>query len=338
MNSLARALCTWMVAAWAVLVSPGLHAQPTVELAPSDALACLTPNAAQRGAIEFPFDAWKTGRDGEVKVRAMFDSADGAPELRVLTSEGGAEFEAAVKAAMKQWRVPCLRPGQRATLEQVVAFKSSLGKAYTLPARDAAEALELAALRCMAHLRGEKTPDYPSDALRQGVQGNVLARVRVTGPDREPEVVVSARPQARSLARSVREWLKDVRMPCLSGEHINSIYTFKFVFEGDNFGLKPMTLTQFLPGVKGIRSTPLQLDTTAMGCPFSLRWQFRRPFADNGVHDLDTTPRPEREPLFAWLRQVELNLSEEALDAVYGDNTILTVPCLKINLNPKEKT
>jgi hypothetical protein len=339
MNRLARALRTLVVAAWAVVVAPSLHAQ-TVTLAPSEALNCLTPDAARRSQIEFPFGVWKEGKGGRVKVQAVFVEPDAPPSIQVLGHEGDEALVDAVKAAVRQWRVPCLSAGERATLQQEVVFNSSLGKFFVPPVRDAAEVLKQEALKCLAYPAGERTPAYPMAALRYETQGFVLARATFSAPDRAPQVEVSARPGAQVLARAVEGWLKGVRMPCLTGERISTYMTFKFRLDGNDFGLKPTTLQRLLPAVKGIRSTPLQLDTSAMGCPFNVQWQYMRPFAPNGIYLMEADPATalEREPLFAWLRQVELDLPGATMDAVFGDTTTLTVPCLKINLNPKEKS
>jgi hypothetical protein len=45
---------------------------------------------------------------------------------------------------------------------------------------------------------------------------------------------------------------------------------------------------------------------------------------------------PARRELTEWLRESELDLPKRSLDAVFGDETTITVPCIKIDLKRKE--
>ena len=49
-----------------------------------------------------------------------------------------------------------------------------------------------------------------------------------------------------------------------------------------------------------------------------------------GTHD------PSRRPFLDWLRQSVLELPEPTLDSVFADTARFTVPCMKINLQPKD--
>ena len=334
MKCLARALAAWVVLAWAVA---GPAAARTVGLAPSAALACLTPAAAQRGEPEFSFEAWKEGQKVSVTVVLEFTEPDSAPEVTLLKQEGGEAFVAAVKAHVQRWRVPCLKAGAVASLQQAFHFDPDANLVHADATKHLADPVRRQALDCMMHLSGRKSPPYPPAALQGNVQGFVLAKLGFSAPDQPPQVEVHARPGATLLKEAILDWATGLRLPCLSGERIDTVSTYKFHFEGDRYGLRPLTLPGLLPSVTGIKTATLQLDTEAMGCPFVVSWQYRRPAMDNLVVETEKS-LPERAALLAWLRQIDLNLPSAALDAAFGDKTLITVPCLKINLNPKEKT
>jgi len=75
-----------------------------LELVPSPALRCLTPDAKGSAQPEYPFLAWKDGLPGRVRVELIFTTRDLEPEVRVLSSEGGSSFADAVKAHVRGFR------------------------------------------------------------------------------------------------------------------------------------------------------------------------------------------------------------------------------------------
>lgn len=329
------ALALGLVAAQPVWAQGGVQAT----LAPSAAVACLQPAAAQRGVPAFPFEAWKGGERGEVVVRLEFGGPDFPPRVRVLKQDGPDEFVFAVKSHVASWRVPCLPAGERATLEQTFSFDSSLRQSRLSAPVDAADATRRAAMKCLSHVSGGLSFDYPQKALNEGVQGQVLAALKFTSPDQPPEVRrVAARPAAETLRVAVERQAAGLRMPCLTGEHVEMVLTYQFVFESagrmTRAGLKPLTLQQLLPAVRGIRTATLQLDTRDMGCPFDVTWQYRKPDFDNEVTETGAT-LAVREPMLSWFKGIELELPAAALDAVYGDTTTITVPCVQVDLKPQ---
>lgn len=309
-----------------------------VTLAPSAAVECLTPPLERRGDIEYPFAELKHGEKGRVKIEARFTVPEGPPELTVLESEGGETFVSAVKSFMRSWRVPCLPPGGGdARLVQEYVFKPDDRKVSWGGPVDADDDARRAQLDCLRHESGGKIPPYPMAALREQTQGRVLATLRFEAPDRPPVVQTYARKSARLLQSTIDAWAQGYRMPCLQGKPVATNVVFIYRLEGDAWGFKPLTLVSLLSQVKGIREQTLVLDTSTMGCPFDLKLFYYKPFLKNKVGMIGDAD-PARAPLLRYLEGIELDLRDRALDSVFADSTTVSVPCIKIDLNPKEKS
>lgn len=306
-----------------------------VELARSPALECLQPAGADRSAPEYPFDEWKAQEPGRVKVQLEFTAPGRAPEVTTLEREGSVNFDRSVREHVKSWRVPCMEPDRPVRLIKEYVFKKDDRVVGSPPTIDAADVLRREASACLAHVSGNKVPNYPALALDNQEVGRVHSVMRFRSPSDPPEVKTYARRSAGRLDAHIRRWAEGYRLPCLSGETVTLSATFTFIFSNDpRFGLKPLTLRQLLPAVKGIRQRQLTLDTSTMGCPFDVQFTYLRPMLHNLAGAVGDW-RPERAPLLDFLREVELDLPENSLDAVYADNTTITVPCLKIDLKPQ---
>lgn len=324
-----------LLALWAA--STG--AQQTT-LAPSPEVSCLTPAAAERGEPEYPFREYKSAAPGRVKATATFEGNDLLPwpAVRIDSQEGDDAFVAEVKAHLRTLRMPCLKRGAKATLQYDFVFVPGSGEVFWGAPVDLADEARRQLVKCVASQPGHEKMSYPNNALNSNIQGRVWASIRFDAPDRPPQVVLHSRPKASVLAREVELWLAQRRMPCLpAGEVIAASQTFDFVIEGGAYGFKPMTLTQYLGNVKDIGKRRLTLDTRTMGCPFQLKVVYRQPDAPNVVGEVGE-PNPARKPLLDLLAASSLDMRNEALDAVYADTADITVPCIKIDLKPPEKT
>ena len=323
------ALCAWA----------GTAAAQTVTLEPSTAQRCMKPVAGAQIEPEYPFLALKLKKPGRVKVELEFTGPSLRPAVKVLESEGGDvdDFESAVRDHVNNLRVPCMRPDEGPVrLVQEFVFQPDQRQVHWSEAIDRDAAARLEVLKCMRDLSGETKPEFPLAARRQGISGRVLLRLRFDVADRAPAVEVFARPGAAILARGVEKWAHGNRLPCHTGAPITSIWTYKFSFEGDSpSGFMPATLVSLLPAMRDIGKQTVQFDTTTMSCPFDLRWQYRKPQLANAVGEVGNSV-PARRPLIEWLAGVELDLPVSLLDSVYGDTTTVTVPCVKIDLKPKE--
>jgi hypothetical protein len=309
-----------------------------VEALPSAASRCLQPRADARGEPEYPFAAWKNNEKGRVKVELEFTIPDGRPRVQVLEREGPSSLVDAVESHLRSYRVPCLTAAETpARLQIEFVFRPDDRRVLWAQPLDADAAERGKSLACVRHASGDKAPAYPLAALRAELQGRVLAKLRFVAPDQPPVAEIHARPSARPLADAVERWVAGYRMPCLEGSPAEGLWSFVYRLEGDAFGLKPLDLLQFMGSVVGIDKQHVNVDTTAMGCPFDLRLSYRQPVMPNGVGEIGSRD-PARRPLIEWLQAARLNLSRRAEDAVFADSTTINVPCAKIDLKPKEKS
>ena len=333
-----------LVLAGLLLAACGAMAQPAV-VEPSAALQCLMPPAAQRGAPVFPFEAFKQGMSGQVKVRLRFTGPDLAPGVTVLSQVGDDSFLDAVRAHVATLRVPC-HDGQRAAAELDIDFVFRAGDATPVaPAVpvDPAQADHDRQAACLTRTDGTAFPDYPLRALKEGVEGRVLVQMRFDAPDKPPVVRVlprvggdgagSQNHPTRHFVEPLRTWAAGYRLPCLQGEPLT--ITTSYLFRSEKvFGFKPgLSLREVLPMVRGIGQQRLQFDFTQMGCPFDVSLSYRQPNLPNAVR-APIGSSPAHAAFADWLRQMQLDLPAAALDTVYGDDLQFTVPCLKIDLNP----
>jgi len=324
-----------LLALWAACAS----AQQTT-LAPSAGVACLTPPAAERGTPDYPVALYQSGTPGRVKASATFDGSDllPGPSIRIGLQEGDDAFVDSVKKHLRTLRMPCLKRGGKATLEYDFVFVPSSRDVLWGGPVDAGDGGRRKLLDCVVSTPGNETPKFPLSARSNNVKGRVWASIRFDARDHPPQVVVHHRPRTGVLAREVELWLAERRMPCHPGdEPIMATQTFFFTMEGDTYGFRPLSLTQYLGSVKDVSRQPLKIDTTTMGCPFDLKLVYRQPDAPNAVGEVGES-NPARKPLIDLLAASTLDLRNESLDAVYADTADITVPCIKIDLKPPEKT
>lgn len=308
-----------------------------VTLEPSAAVRCLTPSRAERGQPEYPFEAWKFGRGGHLKIELVFQAPDRAPEFKVLSDAADPSFAAELRSYVQRFRVPCMKPDEApVTLTQEYVFQpEERFVAQGLPA-DPRDLERLNMIGCVTHVSGQRRPVYPTSAMDADLQGRVLAWLRFTAPDAPPEASIHARRYARVLADAVETWVRGYRMPCHRGGLVEYAIHFEFRMQGGGaYGFKPLRLQQFMGSVRNIGLQRLAFDTTRMGCPFDLWLTYRQPELPNVVVEKGPGD-PTRAELISWLRESVLDLPKRSLDAVFLDETVITVPCLKIDLKPKE--
>lgn len=333
MKSMERVLLA--VALWA----PVWVLAQQVTLEPSAAARCLTPGPGQRGDPEYPFVAFKAGEKGRVKVALEFIAGTAKPKVNVLEQEGGDSFVEAVRKHVATFRVPCLgETAPPAQLHFEYVFQPDGRKVVWDSPVDPKDASRAALSRCVTHVSGEREPEYPRRALQDQVQGRVLARARYTAPDKAPEVEVFSRLSANVLAHAIEDWVKGLRMPCYAGEPVSFTTTYIFRMDGEAYGFNPgLSFRQLLPLVKGVNEQSIEFDTTQMACPFDVNLLYRQPDMSNKVGQVGEAVAARR-PLLDWLATMQLDLPKRTMDAVYGDTLKFTVPCIKLNLQPKEKT
>jgi hypothetical protein len=309
-------------------------------LAPSPAVQCLTPSPSEGGVPEFPFGPWKRGERGRVLAEFVFSGPDLAPAVTIVESEGDPELVAAVKTHARRLRVPCMAPGDELVrLRQDFAFEPDRRSAIFGRPVDLEDAARRVQMRCMARPSGSPAPEYPRWARRENVQGNVVAQLRFIGPDLPPEVKTHTvgRSMGR-LAQDIEPWLAQMRMPCHAGRGpVTTLLTLVFRLESDVAGFRDLTFGQFLGLIKGLDTMSVDFDTREMGCPFDIQLHYLQPLLPNSVGQVGSV-NPRREPLLDWLSTLVLDLNARQLEAAFGDRAKLTVPCGKLQLNPKEKS
>ncbi len=330
-----RAGLIGLVALALAALAPGAQAQQVSESV-SPAARCLVVEAGKPEEPEYPNDKLKSGQGGSTQVLLVFTAPDAAPSVQVLehTDEPYAE---AVRQHARHLRVPCMsRSEAPVRLLRDYRFRPDDRKVHWFSARDATAAEDAKLLNCRTHVDGQERPVYPLRARELGIQGRVVAELRFDAADRPPTVKLHARSNARSLTQGVGHWLHGLRLPCHPGRPVHTDFTFIFTFEGEgDYGFRQPTFRQLLGTTAGITKMRLNFDTRAMGCPFDIRFSYRQPYLRNEVGQVGD-PDPARRPLLEWLETIQFDVSAALLDAVYGDTVTVTVPCILIDLKPKE--
>jgi hypothetical protein len=305
-----------------------------VELAPSAVAACLNAPPDEAGQPEYPFVAYKAGTPGRVLVELHFTGADLRPAVTVLNRDGDSSFEDAVREHVRRLRVPCLPAGQQARLRQEYVFQADGRPVFWGPAMDTADTARATMLGCMKHLSGKPHPGYPPELLRRGMQGRVLALMRFTSDDQAPQVKVLTPRSSRALGDLIEEWVQGYRLPCHTGEPIDTTVVFIFGIEGEAYGFKPLSLLEFAARAKNLKTEGLQFDTRNMGCPFDVKLHYQRPFLANRV-GVQGVADVRRQPLVNWLVRAELDLPPRQADSVFSDIADIHVPCADFAIPPE---
>jgi hypothetical protein len=327
-----------VAAAVALLAAPSAQALTGFEPARSAAQGCARPKAGGAAEPEYPPVQLNRNELGRVHATVTLPGGPLGPKVTISKSEGADEFRRSVEQWLERLEAPCLEAGASATLSYEFVFQPDRRKVFWSPPDDAEREAHKAYVACLRHEDGDARPDYPEEAMRSDLQGRLYARLNFTAPDRAPEVDVLHRDEAVPLARAVRRWVKGLRMPCHTGSAVLVQYTFTFVMGGDSaYGFKPLTLLDLLSLTRGIRSRALSLDTSTMGCPFELRMRYLQPKRPNEVGEVGERD-PRRRPVIELLQAADLELRAPVLNSVYADTVRVSVPCIKLNLNPKEKT
>jgi hypothetical protein len=325
----------------AVLVEALVAAGQAAASEPVDGLhpatGCVAPVEGAAKLPVYPEVALGRGDAGRVIVDLVFASPDARPTVRVVTpGTSQPVFEQAVIAHARDLRAPCLNPEDGPLrLQREFVFLPEVRQVSWFR-NDPVDAAQEALRQCVVHASGDMRPEFPRSARRDNVSGRVLLEARFDAPDRPPRVTVHARPGKRDLERTVRFWGDGLRMPCHPGTgpiHFN--VTFAFTFEGQSYGFRGLDLIQLMRATKGIRTQTLQFDTHSMQCPFEVRIHYLQPARPNRVGEIGASV-DARKPLLAWLEGVELEAPPRVLDAAFGDSVRMLVPCVNIDLKPKE--
>lgn len=324
-----RALCAaGLVAA---CLGSTAWAQPVFMLPMSEALACLTPVAGERGLPVYDPELLKRKEGGRVEVELSFANATSAPALRFLGPDTFTGLTDAVKAHVQKFRVPCLPAGaQPARIILTFDFIPNDGrKVMAWNAVDAPSPANVLMHQCLTRIAGPERPDYPRRALDQDAQGNFLVRLTFTSATSAPEVTFDDGPSDRSLRDSLKRFYANYRLPCMTDGPVSMARIERFRIEGSARTLvKDLTLQQFLGGVTGLPQQ-VYFDTSKMGCPFDVRVEHRQPYFGNWVGELGDA-NPARKPLLDWISSLQLRVTPP--HRILGDTFTVSVPCVIIDL------
>lgn len=325
----ARAAGIAAVLAW---LAPAATAQTL--LAHSEALACLTPAADQRGVPEYDPELVKRGDGGRVKVELVFAEPDAPPVVRFLGPYNYEGLTRAVERHVSRFRVPCQVAGaEPARLLFEYVFTPEDGQpVHGLPPIDEAEQQRQKMARCLTGIRPDERPEYPVEARGDEVQGTVLARLTFVKPDRAPELEVLFAPRlSRTLQASVRKFVQAWRLPCMGDQPVKLIQEFVFSLDdGKRVVIPPTPLARLVRSALSYPK-PAVFDLTTMGCPFDLRMTLFQPYSSNRVEQVGER-QASREPLMRWLTEMKIQIVAEQRDLLIGRPFTVTVPCGRVEL------
>lgn len=333
-----RGLAALLVAACAGLAALSAAAQErTAE--PSDAQRCLRHEQGPQAEPEYPSAVYNANQGGQVQIELEFKAPDQPPATRVLLHAGGEALLTAVERHVKGLRVPCMTGSQPARLRQTYVFQPDRRQVHWSRATDPQAESRERLWGCLTHTSGFlRGLEYPRWARREHLQGRVIVRMQFDAPDAPPKLEVFTREFAKRLGDDVEAWASGYRLPCLEGGPLRTTFTFAFhLVDTERYGFRDVAFLKFVGSMRGIRQQTVRFDTNEMGCPFDLRLQYRQPQLPNAVGEVGE-PVPARRPLLEWLAAAELDLSSPSLNGVWGDFARFTVPCIKIDFKPKEKT
>lgn len=320
----------------AAVASGGARAQGVVTLEPTAAQRCMTlaPDAPGSEPV-YPFEPFKLGKAGKVSVELRFTGADLRPAVKILSHEGDDAFVDAVTAHVRHLRVPCFEPREIASTVRIeYVFMPDVERPVQSEPQDGSAAQRQAQIACVRHDSGKPTPVYPREALNRRQQGRIVAQLRFESADAPPLATVYGRRSAALLRDEIEDWVKGLRMPCHTGDPVEYAMTYVYQFEGYPYGFVPgVSFRQLLAAMPPEQRKQVPPDSTAMGCPFDVRFIARRPEMPNQVDQLGDW-RAERLPLLAWLRTVTVGGDGPAGDSIFGDSTQFQVPCYKIQSTP----
>ncbi|MES2298698.1 MAG: hypothetical protein V4582_16765 [Pseudomonadota bacterium] len=303
-------------------------------LAQSPALACLTRAASAPTAPAYPPERYARKDGAEIHVSLRFSGADREPAIRVDDADASTDFTEAIREFARHYRIPCMASGDPAvTLRQAYVFIPNDGRKVVLPSElvDDADVARREQLKCVTNVHGMDKPIWPSKALRSNAEEKLFLSYSFSAPDRAPELKWLVEPKNRDFRKALESYLDGLRLPCLKGEPITvtMLYVFE-VEENAHTVLKDTTLPKLIGASKDY-ALPAYFDFNTMGCPFSLRLTYQRPYALNAVHELEAS-LPARKPLLEWMQKFTFKLEDDVNRKVLGDTMTVTIPCGVLHL------
>lgn len=293
----------------------------------ASALDCLANSADTAGPV-YPETERLMRTGAVVRVRLSFDKPDAPPEATVFyNSTTIRAFEESVIAHVKRYRLPCMQAGSvAATGTQEFQFVDDSRKVIYGGVRDTAAAR--ARVTCLVK-RGD-APVYPQLAFgAEPDRGTVFVSMVFRSPSEPPEVKVLFDGGKGRLARSVRLYVENYRLPCLTPADLpfKTQQSFSFQVGGESvYRLNDLTLAQLIGVVDQWETQKVRFDFATMGCPFDVRLTINQPYASNGVGEIERAD-PNRREFIEWLSGIKLKLPPEYARDVVAQSLTVSVPC-----------
>ena len=160
-------------------------------------------------APEYPRDALRRGQEGYVVVEFTVQTDGSTADIKVVESEPRNAFDREAIRAVSRWKFePALRDGRpvESRLQHTIDFNLNDDQGSLLPEHDEAFASVGSDVQPVAM----PSPQYPRDALRRRIEGEVVVAFAVT-PEGHPEDIriLDAAPRGafeREALEAVREW------------------------------------------------------------------------------------------------------------------------------------
>jgi hypothetical protein len=337
MNAL-RVGAAALLALGALVCARPATAQTTV-VAPSPAQRCLTRGGPTLGTPAYPQEAFAVKVGARVVVDLEFASPTAAPLVRKIDagdtdSRFARAFTDEVRRFIGDYRVPCLPANETTSLRQEFAFLPQDGRPVSMLSSMSEQERRAGRMSgCMRHAQPGTKPDYPMNDLRREQQGTVVLRAEFADGDSAPKLTVLDDGGSGALADSAREFAEGFRLPChdkAGAVDFVQLYIFK-IEGGARVVLKDTPLLSLLGNVKGIRSANVYFDLNTMGCPFDVRFTPMQPHAPNRVGEIGDT-NVERRFFLDWLTRLQIDLPQRQLNAVTGQDAVVSVPCTILRL------
>lgn len=325
-----------------LLLAMGLSAASaqTTAVLPTPAQRCLTRGEPLLGTPVYPPEVLRAKASGRVSIELEFLAPDAEPTLQSLKVDRVDQraheslLEQSVRDFIKAYRVPCLPAGEKSTLAQEFVFVPQDRRGVTMMASsDPSRARGNRLGACLVHRDPRAQPRYPSADLRAERQGTAVVQLEFNDATAPPKVSVLDEGGSSSFAEASREHALGYRMPCHDGQGaagLLQLYLFK-VEGGSRVILKDVSFPTLAGLFRGIRSTNVYFDFNAMGCPFEVLFRPLQPHAPNDVGVVGDV-NPERRFFLDWLSRQQLDLPARQLNALFGQEARVSVPCIVLNL------
>lgn len=314
------------------LVTPGFASNIHVNSSPE--APCLSIIPGESDQIVYPSAALERKEGGTVEVNLIFDDAESQPKIKI-NGVLGSDVLWAVRQYVVRYRMPCMKPEDKPfSLRQTYTFNPNDNRqVVSYPRLNETEAKKQTQLDCMVNVGGNYQPDYPRDARLRGSleEAKFYYKLTFSAPDQAPELEWIAKADEVALQTSIKNYVNELRLPCLTDGPVSTKVFFKFqIDKGARTLLKDMVLKQFVASARSFPA-PAKFDLSSMGCPFDLRMTYMQPFDDNDVREYENVV-PSRKPFIDWLAKIVLHLNEQQSIAVLGDIFTLKIPCGTIDL------